>query len=287
MPTHRFSLNRLMLGQFVAVACAVCLSTTSPASAQKPGLKGKKASGHPISARLVSDADALVPGGEATLALVLDIRSGWYTYWRNPGETGLPVNAVFDAPEGVEIGQPMWPAPKRKVLAGGILDYVYTGQAVLLFPVRASGSLQAGAEVTIRGSADWLVCEESCIPGSQEVSITLPVRASASTASSELFQRTRARLATRVGDESRVGISVDDSALEIAAPGATGIRFYPFYFDELSFVDPIADGESDGEQLRIGFEGEFPSGAVLGEIEVIRGGKSEFYVVAPDASGGG
>jgi len=252
---------------------------------------GTKAGGptgeHPIRARLVSEHDALVPGGATTLALVLEIRSGWYTYWRNPGRTGLAINAEFDPPEGVRIDEALWPVPKRKVLPGDILDYVYTGQAVLLFPVEASADLEPGASVTISCMADWLVCEESCIPGAQGVELTLPVRRSAEATGDPVFASARARLASEPGAADRIGVEVEGGELRISAPGAERMIFFPYWLDEVSFDDEIGDGEVAGAALTIGVEGSIEPGVGLGEVEVVRDGKREFYIVAARGSGGG
>ncbi|NBC47147.1 MAG: hypothetical protein GVY22_03970, partial [Gammaproteobacteria bacterium] len=41
-------------------------------------------------ARLIAESAAVVPGGNVELALVFDLRPGWHTYWRNPGDSGEP-----------------------------------------------------------------------------------------------------------------------------------------------------------------------------------------------------
>ncbi|MEO9163499.1 MAG: protein-disulfide reductase DsbD domain-containing protein, partial [Casimicrobiaceae bacterium] len=55
--------------------------------------------GH-VTAELVGDQTALVPGTTTTLALRLAIEPGWHTYWRNPGESGLPTTLAWHLPPG-------------------------------------------------------------------------------------------------------------------------------------------------------------------------------------------
>ena len=44
----------------------------------------------PVAARLVPEAAGIAPGTTLWVDLHLDIASGWHTYWRNPGDSGLP-----------------------------------------------------------------------------------------------------------------------------------------------------------------------------------------------------
>jgi len=55
--------------------------------------------GH-VTAELVAEQQALVPGETATVALRLAIEPGWHTYWRNPGESGLPTTLEWHLPPG-------------------------------------------------------------------------------------------------------------------------------------------------------------------------------------------
>ncbi len=65
-----------------------------------------------VEAELVADRAALVPGGELTVALRLAIAPGWHTYWRNPGDSGLPTTIAWQLPAGITAGPIEWPAPQ-------------------------------------------------------------------------------------------------------------------------------------------------------------------------------
>jgi thiol:disulfide interchange protein DsbD len=67
--------------------------------------------GH-VTAELVAEQQALVPGETATVALRLAIEPGWHTYWRNPGESGLPTTLEWRLPPGYAAGSIAWPAPR-------------------------------------------------------------------------------------------------------------------------------------------------------------------------------
>src|SRR5206468_2097081 len=62
-----------------------------------------------VEAELVAAKTALVPGEPTTVALRLVLEKGWHTYWRNPGDSGLPTTLAWTLPPGVEAGPIEWP----------------------------------------------------------------------------------------------------------------------------------------------------------------------------------
>ena len=57
-----------------------------------------------VQAELVPERTALVPGKPITVALRLKMADGWHTYWRNPGDSGLPTTITWKLPDGVGVG---------------------------------------------------------------------------------------------------------------------------------------------------------------------------------------
>ena len=53
-----------------------------------------------LDSRLVAQAAAAVPGQTLTLGLLLEHDPHWHTYWRNPGDSGLPTRIELDLPDG-------------------------------------------------------------------------------------------------------------------------------------------------------------------------------------------
>ncbi|HLW11927.1 MAG TPA: protein-disulfide reductase DsbD domain-containing protein, partial [Casimicrobiaceae bacterium] len=136
--------------------------------------------GH-VTAELVSDGTALVPGSTTTLALRLAIDPGWHTYWRNPGESGLPTTLAWHLPPGYSAGDIVWPAP-RELPAGPLINYGYEGEVFHLVPLGVPADAKPGATAALAARADWLVCRETCIPESADLTLELPIgtRANAS-----------------------------------------------------------------------------------------------------------
>jgi thiol:disulfide interchange protein/DsbC/DsbD-like thiol-disulfide interchange protein len=127
-----------------------------------------------VTAELVADRAALVPGATTTIALRLAIDRGWHTYWRNPGESGLPTTLAWRLPAGYRAGDIVWPAPKA-LPAGPLVNYGYEGEVFHLVPLTVPAEATAGATATLAARADWLVCKETCVPEGADLTLELPV----------------------------------------------------------------------------------------------------------------
>lgn len=242
------------------------------------------------SVRMVCSTDALVPGGETLLGLTFEVEEGWHLYWRNNGDSGMPITFDFEAPQGVEIGEARWPVPERYPQMGFLLDYILEDEVTLVFPVRASAEL--GAE-SIRITADvrWLVCEEMCLPGEQEVSLDLPVRASARPSpDAGLLSSAARRMPVPMDDygPDRVRSSWSGNELVMVVPGATALTFYPYESETLQPEDMVERGTVTGNVLRIAYPAKVEDApSVAGVLEVDRGGKKESVIVDVPGPGAG
>ncbi|HET6520993.1 MAG TPA: protein-disulfide reductase DsbD domain-containing protein, partial [Geminicoccaceae bacterium] len=109
------------------------------------------------------------------VALRLRMAEGWHTYWRNPGDSGLPTTIEWTLPEGFEASEIVWPHPERLPF-GPLVNYGYEGQVGLLTRITPpDGLATGGSPVTLAARADWLVCAEVCIPEGADLALTLPV----------------------------------------------------------------------------------------------------------------
>ncbi|WP_242467576.1 protein-disulfide reductase DsbD family protein [Thiocapsa imhoffii] len=125
-----------------------------------------------VTLRLVAERTQVAPGSQVTLALVFEIAPGWHTYWRNPGDSGEPPRVTWTLPEGVSIGPMQWPRPEL-IPVGPLANYGYSDQAVHLFDLTLAEDWPVGDPVRLRADADWLVCEEYCVPESATLALTL------------------------------------------------------------------------------------------------------------------
>jgi len=182
-----------------------------------------------VRAELVSEAPAVRPGRPFTVALRLRHDPGWHTYWRNPGDAGLPTRLNWDLPAGFSAGPLLWPTPEP-VGDSTIPEYGYTGEALLSIEMTPPSNL-SDREVLLQARVDWLECKDICIPGKAVVSLRLPVSATASSDPkvAELFSLARERL-PRMGGSLGVRAGLGGGKLWLEIPAAAGpgpCEFFP------------------------------------------------------------
>lgn len=130
-----------------------------------------------VQASLVAADATIQPGKPFTVALRLVHDPHWHTYWLNPG-TGLPTTLSWTLPTGFAAGEIQWPAPSvLKDRTGTVIGSGYEGELLLPVTLTAPAGLQAGAKVELKAQADWLMCEEVCMPGKADVRLSLTVAA--------------------------------------------------------------------------------------------------------------
>ncbi len=124
-------------------------------------------------ARLLVHAPEGVAAGKTIWAGVqMQHEPGWHTYWRNPGDSGLPTRLNWTLPAGAQAGAIHWPAPHKMPL-GPLMNYGFEGELLLPVALKLPAELPAGA-VKIGVLAEWLVCKEVCIPERGEFNVELP-----------------------------------------------------------------------------------------------------------------
>ena len=124
-------------------------------------------------AELVSSVASIQAGKPFKVALRLKMDDHWHTYWKNPGDSGLPTSLEWRLPEGFKASDITWPTP-QKVTAFDLTSFGYEGEIFLQVEITPPAELSEQT-VDLKAQADWLECEKTCIPGGGEVSLTLPV----------------------------------------------------------------------------------------------------------------
>lgn len=123
--------------------------------------------GAPASVRLVAAGD--MTAGSYRAAVVIDLAPNTITYWRNPGEAGVPPTFDFSGSTNLARADAAMPAPTRINEAGGDV-FGYTTQVA--FPV-AIAPVDAGKPVSVALKLDYAACEKICVPMRAEAQITL------------------------------------------------------------------------------------------------------------------
>lgn len=103
--------------------------------------------------------------GVRMAALRLDLAPGWKTYWRSPGEGGIPPLFDWSASENLGSVRIHWPLPEVWT-TNGLRAIGYGGTLILPVEVRA---LDPARPTTISVVADIGVCADICQPASVSI----------------------------------------------------------------------------------------------------------------------
>jgi thiol:disulfide interchange protein/DsbC/DsbD-like thiol-disulfide interchange protein len=148
-----------------------------------------------VQASLVAADATIQPGKTFTVALRFVHDPHWHTYWLNPG-TGLPTTLTWTLPPGFTAGEIQWPAPSvLKDRTGTVIGNGYEGELFLPVTLTAPADLQPGATIELKALADWLMCEEVCMPGKADLRLSLAVAADAPRPEAKWSEKVRATLA--------------------------------------------------------------------------------------------
>jgi thiol:disulfide interchange protein/DsbC/DsbD-like thiol-disulfide interchange protein len=209
-------------------------------------LSGNTVTTENVKARLVSEVATVGPGQAFWVALELDIRDGWHTYWRNPGDSGEPTKLVWQMPPGFTAGDIVWTTPHRFEIAP-LVNYGYAKHAVHLVQITAPKDLKAGTPVSLAAKASWLVCSDVCIPEDANLQLTLPVSAQAGgvdPASSALFTSARSELPSAEPAPTSARIQGDKLIITLGQQwGATlsqitSLAFFPYDEGGIEYATP-------------------------------------------------
>jgi len=124
-----------------------------------------------------SRSGAVLLGG-----IAFQLQVGWKTYWRTPGDSGVPPRFDFSKSENIEAVTVLWPAPTKFDDGAGGHSLGYHNDIVLPLRIVAKNP---DKPVTLRADINYAVCEKICIP--VDASAELSFNSVASTEDSALF----------------------------------------------------------------------------------------------------
>jgi DsbC/DsbD-like thiol-disulfide interchange protein len=127
---------------------------------------GEWAEGDKARVRLI--AAGVDANGKVAAGIEIELNPGWHTYWRNPGDAGLPPAFDFSASKNIAEPEVAFPPPHR-LDDGFSVSNVYEDRVVLPLTAKAGGD---PAELVM--SLDIGVCAEVCVPEHFEASVAVP-----------------------------------------------------------------------------------------------------------------
>ena len=143
-------------------ACAIVLIFGAPAHAESasPWIEDARSALRLIAGR----------GGDNVRAgIEIKLQPGWHTYWRYPGDSGVPPRFNFAGSDNVASVKVLYPAPHAMTDEAGVTIGYKTN---VIFPLRVVAR-QKDKPVTLRLKADYAVCEKLCVPVEAQAQLTL------------------------------------------------------------------------------------------------------------------
>ncbi len=231
---------------------------------------------------LMADRNQASPGDTITFVLAQYLSPGWHSYWRNPGDSGMETTIAWgglagdDAP--LDFGAIEWPTPHRLPVPP-LMNYGFEEQAILLTVAKVPEDWPAGEPIEIEAQADWLVCEEICVPESQLFTLSIP------TGSESIVDETVAMVvadarsrqpAAFTGEavfqdiDGKAHLFLGGAALSEAAAEGETIFFAADWGVDIPSAEQTVERRTDG--LLLTFErGETPIDGALGGVVTVGG----------------
>jgi len=238
------------------------------------------------SARLISARAFNESGGRMFRAGVeIKLKEGWKTYWRYPGDSGVPPVLDFSRSQNVKAVTVLYPAPTRFPDGAGGNSIGY--KDVVTLPLHVVPQ-DAAKPVTLNLKLDYAVCEKLCVPAEAKLELLLTGVANANDATLSAAEA-RVPKRTAIGDSGtpairavrrEAGSGKPRVIVDVAALAGAALALFaegPTPQWALPLPEPIA-GASAGQQ-RFAFEldglppGEKPDGATL-RLTAVSGDKA-------------
>jgi len=224
--------------------------------------------------------------GQLVAFVEIALAEGWKTYWKSPGESGLPPRFDFAASSNVSSATVLYPAPMRIDDKGDVI-IGYTG--TVLFPVLLTPT-DPKAPVTLSGLIQFGICKDICVPTEATLTLAIPPDAPGDLAAAEadsLARVPRGPGLTQPSDprltSAPTGLAPGSSTLTLTADfpgGSDGADAFLDVPDGL-YLPPLTKTAENGTlvtfeaKLDDGVDRAALSGKSIGAVLVSKSGASE------------
>ena len=123
-----------------------------------------------VQARLVSAVEGTGDLDAIPLGLEITLDGDWKTYWRAPGDAGLPPHLDWSGSANLQSATLLYPAPKRLTLLG-LQTFGYKHHVIFPLDIRP---VAKGQPLDLKLKLDLLVCATLCVPRTSNLTLNLP-----------------------------------------------------------------------------------------------------------------
>ncbi|MBM3549700.1 MAG: copper resistance protein [Alphaproteobacteria bacterium] len=179
-------------------------------------------------ARLVSAVTATGSLERIPLGLHLTLPEGWKTYWRSPGDAGLPARIDWNGSSNLADAEIRWPIPERFSLFG-LETFGYEHDVVL--PILARPT-KPGEPMSLAANVDYLVCKDICVPITAALALELPAGTAKPSEFAHLIDRFNVRVPSAA---TAAGLTI---ASAVASGSGTAARLTVSTRSDIPFGKP-------------------------------------------------
>ena len=236
-----------------------------------------------VRAELLAHApEGLGSGKPMWLGLQIDHQPHWHTYWKNPGDSGLPTTLEWTLDGGAQAGPIQWPTPTRLPI-GPLMNFGYEGRLLLPVPLTLPAGFAAD-QLKIKLRADWLVCKEVCIPETGEFELVVPTQAATGAHGAAFAQAQAAVPRAAAGATGSARIDGDALLLEVRGLPADWhgrpLAFFPETAGVLqNAVPPQARWDGATWQARLAIDPQRSESPTQMPVVLVREGQGTGLVV--------
>lgn len=224
-------------------------------------------------ARLVGGALDQNGKTERLAGVQIRLAPGWKTYWRTPGDSGVPPTFDWSGSKNLKSAQVLFPAPHRFADAGGTA-IGYSNEVV--FPVKITPE-RAEEPVELKLNLAYGVCKTLCVPSEESLTLELPPQGGGGEGDGLLVQRYLDLVPVPVEKDKLPAIGTVEKKLDGKRPaifveavfpeGATGTDLFAEAPEDIFVPVPKPVGLPDGGKQRyaIGFGSPAEAEALKGK----------------------
>ena len=205
-------MTQASLLRFLAAALAALAVAAEARAGASPWARTPEAA-----VRLVSASEAVGNLDRLRLGLEFELAPGWKTYWRSPGEGGLPPALDWTGSGNLGETSLYWPAPERFTILG--IDSVgYEDRLLLPMDVEVP---EPGEPVSVALRVDYLTCSDICVPQGADLALVLPAGPAEPSAEAFAIDRWRGRAPRPEPAAGRAELLGEggEAVLQVALPG--------------------------------------------------------------------
>ena len=239
----------LRIASFLIASCAILTGASAQILSKNSAPNGAVTAvvqTDQVRAELVAHApDGVGAGKTVWLGLQIQHQPQWHTYWKNPGDSGLPTILQWTLPAGVVAADIAWPTPHR-IAIGSLANYGFDGTVLLPVPLTIDKSFQppASGMLDIRLTASWLVCRQECIPQEGNFVLHVPVQGSTASHGAD-FDAARAASPQPLSGSAQAQVSGDALVLTVTGlPAGWSGRALQAFPETANVTEPVSSPQT-------------------------------------------